>query len=235
MLNSNPPFAGPRLKMTRAQRHVAEIDETIAQYVQQNPCRVVCHAGEEEQRPGRHLWKMHVDQAPPDLRTILGDVVHNLRASLDLMACNLVGLNGGDTAKVYFPMADAPDQLDRQIKGKRFDRASDAAVALLKSIGPYPGGSRCLRALHDLDIMVSGNSFFGAQVEIRDGQGVFDLPASSLNTAGQQFFVRPEFKFPKDSPFPRQSLIPALTILFEETREIIERFAALYGPSAKPS
>lgn len=248
MKTNDPPFVGPRLKVGRAQSHVRELGTIVGEYVARSPCQVVCHDGAEQERPERHLWKIHIHKSPPDLRTILGDVVHNLRAALDLLACDLVTLNGKEPNKVYFPIAQSADLLEARIRETKFNRASAEAVNLLKKLGPYPGGTRLFRAIHDLDIMdkhkrlvpimygamlpnlsVSGNFYLGVQIELRDGQGVFDLPATAGNQIGQSFSIIPEFKFPKDSPFPRQSLTPTLQTLCAETDEVIAEFANLYG------
>ena len=78
--------------------------------------------------------------------------IHNLRASLDLLASDLVKMNGKSTRNVYFPFASSKEELDEMIIKKKFNLAGDKAVELLKSYLPYTGGNDQLRALHDLDI-----------------------------------------------------------------------------------
>jgi hypothetical protein len=248
-MSQDIPLVGPRLKINRAEHHVAVLGELVTAYAARNPCRVVCHDGSERNKPDRHIWLVHIDEPPPaDLRTTLGDIVHNLRSALDLMACDLVALNKGNPKNVYFPIADASEQLDARIKDKHFDRASEEAISLLRKIGPYPGGEHHLRALHDLDIMdkhkrlipvmsgaimpnfaISGNISLGTRIEIREGQGVFDLPATPVNSIGQTFFITSEFKFPKESPFPREPIVPALRTLCADTLAVVDEFAALYA------
>jgi hypothetical protein len=172
--------------------------------------------------------------------------VHNLRAALDLLACDLVTRNGKSPKKVYFPIAENDEQLDCRIRPTRFNRASPDAVSLLKKLQPYPGDTPLFRAIHDLDIMdkhgqlvpimygailpdlaVAGNFFYGVQIELRNGQNVFDLPATPDNQIGQEFSISPEFRFPREGPFPRQPLLTVLQTLCTEVDEVVEKFAEL--------
>ena len=89
---------------------------------------------------------------PVDISLILGDAIHNLRTALDLLASELVQLNGQGMEEVYFPFARNAKELDKQIKKKHFDRAGLIAVNLLHKIEPHSEGNKPLRGLHDLDI-----------------------------------------------------------------------------------
>ena len=89
---------------------------------------------------------------PTELATIIGDAIHNLRSTLDILASDVVRLNGQSNQGVYFPFAQRAADLDRQIKDKKFNRAHPDAVKLLRSFKPYPEGNKLLRALHELDI-----------------------------------------------------------------------------------
>lgn len=83
---------------------------------------------------------------------IIGDVLHNLRAALDLLAVGLVAQNNGNPKGVHFPFADSADELERQIKDKRMLRAAPAVVDMLRALKPYRGGNLALRHVHDLDV-----------------------------------------------------------------------------------
>ncbi len=78
-----------------------------------------------------------IRKAPPlALSTVIGDVVHNLRAALDLMACDLVRLNGGNVKGVYFPFANSAEEFPGQIKAKNLDRAGEDVVSLITRLLP---------------------------------------------------------------------------------------------------
>jgi hypothetical protein len=153
MTDQLPPFESARLKLARARQHISELQQEVTAFlastkitlvIDQTPqwaeldCQIIVARG----------WK----PPPASLSAIIGDAVHNLRTALDLLATDLVRLNGNSTKSVYFPFAYGASELKSQIKAKNFDRASGEAVRLLKTIAPYEAGNRFLRAVHDLDI-----------------------------------------------------------------------------------
>ncbi len=89
---------------------------------------------------------------PFDLSVIIGDVIHNIRTSLDLLACDLVRLSGESDKNVYFPFCDTPNDLMEMIKKRRLHRAGKDVVEVMLSLRPYKGGNVALRAIHDLDV-----------------------------------------------------------------------------------
>jgi hypothetical protein len=91
------------------------------------------------------------EPVPQELSIIFGDAVHNLRTALDVMANDLVALNGVAPKNVYFPFARSADDLERQIKNK-MRGASEDIKDLIRALKPYIGGNNALRAVHDLDI-----------------------------------------------------------------------------------
>jgi hypothetical protein len=93
------------------------------------------------------------EEVPNEWSPIIGDIIHNLRATLDLMACDLVRLNGKSAKKVYFPFACSSSDLAKQIKEKNIDRAGPQVVKEIEKLKPYKGGNLALRAIHDLDIV----------------------------------------------------------------------------------
>lgn len=94
-----------------------------------------------------------IEGIPPDISLIYGDAVHCLRASLDLLASDIVQLAGESTKDVLFPIADQEGGLAKRIKNVCFNRGGPAAVKfLVDEIKPYRGGHPTLRALHELDI-----------------------------------------------------------------------------------
>ena len=88
-----------------------------------------------------------------EMGAIVGDIIHNLRSALDLLACDLVLANGGNPKGVYFPFFKTADGLNKKIKDRDFNRAGPDAVALLTRYQPYEGGDSPLYAIHLLDII----------------------------------------------------------------------------------
>jgi hypothetical protein len=56
--------------------------------------------------PSAHLLRTGVQPTPIRLTAILGDVIHNLRSSLDHLAFQLVWVGtGAQPSNIYFPIA----------------------------------------------------------------------------------------------------------------------------------
>jgi hypothetical protein len=146
---SGATFSATKLKIKRAERHLSELDGAERRFADTKPFRLVVEA----EGPDRHLLRIQGWPLLPEcFAPIIGDVVHNLRASLDLLACELVRMNGGNDNNVYFPFAENGAALDSMIKQRNFHRAHADAVNLLRSLRPFKGGNEALRAIHDLDI-----------------------------------------------------------------------------------
>lgn len=111
------PFDGPRLKLRRARYHIGDLAEQIRAYLKREPFYLEIEA----QKPGENWafgkkWTLKVrEEVPPDFSAVIGDVVHNLRASLDVLACELVRANGQSDDGVYFPFADSAAELENMI------------------------------------------------------------------------------------------------------------------------
>ncbi len=83
---------------------------------------------------------------------MIGDVVHNLRAALDHLACQLVIHGGGKvTPKTEFPIKASLANFRKKV-GEHLASASPLAVLFVETCKPYKGGNRALWPLHRLDI-----------------------------------------------------------------------------------
>ncbi len=153
-------------------------------------------------------WRIRLANDPSiEWSTATGDIIHNLRSALDHVAITAVESNGGDSKGVYFPFAADEAGLEDQIRSKKFNRASAAAIDLLRQLKPYKGGNDRLRALHDLDIsdkhkalislagsgtqteslQIGGANLDNNSVAIREGGGFLTIRRSSV--AGLQPIV----------------------------------------------
>src|SRR3990172_1903198 len=137
-VSKDDKFFSSKLKIERAKRHILELSNEIVSYLKTKPFRVVV---EKDPDSSNHLWTLRVkNEVPCHLSVIIVDAIHNLRASLDLLASDLVSMAGGNTKNVYFPFGDDADGLERMIKQKRLDRAGDDIVEIVRSLKPYRGG-----------------------------------------------------------------------------------------------
>lgn len=147
-----PPFEAPRLKLNRARSHIGELQNEVRAYLLSEPFNM--EIVDAPTFTNGKKWLVHLHhEVPLYLSPIIGDVIHNLRTSLDLLACELVRANGKSDKGVHFPFADSAAALSEAIKDKNMHRAKPAVIALINQVQPYTGGNHALRAIHDLDVM----------------------------------------------------------------------------------
>lgn len=228
-------FAASSIKVKRAINHIRELEELLAKHDTDNPPLVSVTPRAEGGIEGVHV----VTQSPPAcFGAIVGDAVHNLRASLDLMAVEMVRITspGLSTKRVHFPFSETLGDLERAIKSRDFHRAGIDAVTLLKKLQPYRGGNVALRGLHDLDVRDKHSAL------IPDAATIM-TPMLRANTDNfPDIYVElvegslPDVKrvFPADSPFSGDEIIPTLHLLVELTKSILESFRALVAGRGTP-
>ena len=131
-------FTSSRLKIERADQHIAELEAILNEFLNENPYSIFIQAD-------RQLGTLHAGvelgaPLPAHVSTITGDAIHNLRTALDHLACALVEAGGG-TVNNYtgFPFHEDRENFqtnfDRKIKG-----ASKCVLDLIEAEQPYKGG-----------------------------------------------------------------------------------------------
>lgn len=216
-------FATAKTKVLRARQFIAELAAEAERYKASDPVSISF-------RPPSQMeifWK--ATTLKPG--AIAGDALHNLRASLDLAACELARANGESDKNVHFPFAERAEDLDLMVKTKNFRRAGPDAVRLLHTLKPYTGGNIALRALHDLDVQDKHRTIgiAGSQLIIQ-ARGIYhiDAPADGQFEADLSSF---HYVF-SDGPFAQQPVIETLHKLVELVEGILEAFAALIAARA---
>jgi hypothetical protein len=147
------PLDGARLKVVRAQEHLKSFNEEAWRYMSAEPYEIV---------PKREANNVTIEciitaEPPPRLACIVGDLVTNLRASLDYIAWELAMLAGNPLTEVQqkqiaFPIA--PTQVSfTQANGTadRLERVCGvpaATISVIESVQPYHAGYEPLRNLN---------------------------------------------------------------------------------------
>jgi hypothetical protein len=245
--NGKHLFDGPKLKVERANRHISELNTEIESFRDRHPYRLVIERAPD---PKRYNMVIRVNEEMPCvLPPIIGDVAHNLRASLDLLACDLVRQNGGSTKGVYFPFSENGDRFEEMIVKRRIDRAAPEVVDIIRSLKPYKGGNIALRGIHDLDIgdkhiqltpiaMVSGipdhqlrvgdkvlYTMIGSRVcPVKDGTIVISFPIVNNLKIGDESEPTFDVLFGRGQPFEYEPVVPTLKQLSELIDGIIDTF-----------
>ena len=141
-------FVGSRLKVQRAYRHLDELDTILKNFVKTDFCRVRI---EVDPNTGNDLLKMEsITALPPEIPLVIGDIVHNLRASLDYVTSQAVGK---DIDRVTFPMGKKRDDLvgsSGALAGIQ-KTLPDFADFIVKTIQPYQGGEFTAWEISQLD------------------------------------------------------------------------------------
>src|SRR5580693_6720736 len=150
------PFDASKIKLNRAAKHLEELEGEVSAYLSGAPCAIVVEpffSDANQDTFGTRAWIARIRKPVPlSLSAIIGDVVHNLRTALDLLACDLVRLNGNSTKGVYFPFCDIGTDLPHVIRARHLNRAGSDVVQVIHSLKPFKGGNIALRAIHDMDI-----------------------------------------------------------------------------------
>lgn len=219
-------FSESRVKVVRARKHLGELIGLWAAHERDNPPVVDFQSNVSPEGLERDAH-LHVRFAPPpdEFSCIVGDIVHNLRAALDLMAVELVG---SASNKVYFPFAGSASELPAVAKLRGFEKAGREALNLVLSLRPYKGGNIPLRALHDLDIADKHRKLIPNNLNATtppiaanmvSGKIILSLdesaPASSVPV------------FPADWPLAGEPIIPALEGMVALVLDILGQFEAL--------
>jgi hypothetical protein len=146
-------FRDARLKIDRANKHIADVQATVGSLKDRYTSIVETH-----QPTGGQSLKYEC----PDLENILielslitGDAVHNLRASLDYAWIAIITKLGLPTTKwTRFPFYETRERLDEALLQRKINTASLALYErVLSDVKPYPGGNDTLWALNEIDIL----------------------------------------------------------------------------------
>lgn len=181
---------GARIKLARAARHLDELREATHRYLESRPFHVV--------RNGTVYSVKIVQTVPPEWGAIVGDVVHNLRSALDLLAWQLVEAGGGTPSRdTCFPVSQAPNTSESSLQ-RALAGASPSAFRFIRRLKPYPGGNETLVRLHAVDIvdkhhviLVVGaahkNVVLNLRMKVPWQDEPVKFPPLALNPADRQF------------------------------------------------
>jgi hypothetical protein len=236
-------FDGPKLKVEWANHHIEKLTAVVADFFNTNPCVV-----ELEPIGNSYFVNSGVKNGiPKNIPLIIGDIVHNLSASLDFLIADLIRLADKEPKWTCFPFRRTRNELIEALhKGEL--KAADPAMSdiILDRVQPYIGGyGDLLVKLHDLDVMgkhsmivpvlavtrLNGVNFITAD----GGRGIecAMIVASNgvvrQNSFGGRFTVfehdgKPtcDIVFDKSQPFNGRSIIPTLFQLSQFVFQVIQ-------------
>jgi hypothetical protein len=140
-------FAGSRLKVKRAERHVDEIKTLLADFLKTDFCKVHIEA---DPKTGDNLLKLDsIAKVPPEIALAVGDAIHNLRTAMDHVAFDILGT---DADWISFPMGKKRDDVITTRQHRAIKEAfPDLADFIADTIQPHRGGDFALWEIGALD------------------------------------------------------------------------------------
>jgi hypothetical protein len=145
-------FKGSRLKLKRAYKHIGELEAWVAGLMRAN---IDAARAFKAGNPGGSHAQIAVIRPvgfSEDAAPIVGDVVHNLRAALDLAASAIVTAGNEDPIETYFPLGDTRDNIIKHGSYLQIERlAPNLANLIVDHIKPYKAENYPLWALNRLD------------------------------------------------------------------------------------
>src|SRR6266700_3295672 len=96
---------GVRAKIERAKHHIGDLEERVRVFLESKPYSV---AHDKNSETCERVCRVQIRAQPPlILPLIVGEVLHQLRGSLDHLAWQLVEANGEKPGKwTYFPICE---------------------------------------------------------------------------------------------------------------------------------
>jgi len=224
-------FRGSRLKIKRANQHIDELNAALNAFVETDFCSL---AVEKDSDTGEHVLQFRMTTPIPDcVPLILGDAVHNLRASLDFVVSEIIHRANGSRRYIKFPIRDTKQEVEAAVKGGAIKVASQSVIsAIVDEVKPYKGGNDPLCAIHEMDItdkhllllpvisvaaltnvalVVGGIEMEDCTFEVAGGT-VLRIMAGLPGEAEFKNHGKPAFavRFAQGQPFEGKEIIPAL-------------------------
>lgn len=140
------------LKISRAKKHTAELSELLKE-----KC-LFSYMLETNTRTGeRATYAKENIEFVSQAAIIIGDVIHNLRASIDHAyweATNEFAKSEGEKRNIQFPITSTEKAFNESVLPGLPCRVSGKFVTNLKSLRPWrdKGGNHYLCSIHDLDV-----------------------------------------------------------------------------------
>jgi hypothetical protein len=229
-------FLSAHRKLARARELIDELEKLLATHLQENLVSSEL-LGPMESDDGGPTWisaKVSLPLAPDRSAILVGDIVHNMRTSLDHMASEMARLNGKGDASVNFPFSNSAAELKKMIEWKKFYFCGGEAVALLRTFEPYRGGNLELRAIHDLDNGDKHRALI-PRAELQGDIKPFDITPTHVENGkmrGTVKWIAPEvsnlqYVFSGETDLKDRPLVETLKELVGVCEGVVKAFAAL--------
>lgn len=206
-----------RLKLSRAEKHLGDLDAAIRLFCESKPYVLVSKPHPVTEIDHIRLIAESVQPIPSEIGLIIGDTVHNLRSALDHLIHQLVLANGETASRdTEFPIIDPAKQYKTAIHGRKIQGIAPAAKDLIRKIQPSKTGDKTLWNLHCLDIADKHRLLITVQQRLENwsaGAYVFDTYPLPL-VEGESVINIPRSTYERQ---PHENYQIAINIAFSET------------------
>ena len=153
-MTRQPDFTGVRIKVERAKEHFRDLQARIEGLQEDNAYKAIPY---DEPNTGDLVYKAKIgNQPPPYWSAIVGDCVHNLRSSLDLLVCEMLRAGDRKIERHHkFPVFRDETAYTNAFKPGppgAIKGIPKCAVDLIKDAKPHEGPDNAFGRLHKLDI-----------------------------------------------------------------------------------
>jgi hypothetical protein len=219
-----PLFNASHLKIKRAYKHIRELHGVLNSFGKTSGYGT---RAETDSETGEGIVSFEMtEEVSDDISMIVGDVVHNLRAALDLAVYELVKRFGGKRPdRVYFPFRKTWQKVVKAIKEGAIEGLPVAfEIIIVDVIKPYEGGNTPLYTLHTLDIadkhhdLVPTRAFAGLTVKAVGEDGPVYYVTFSTELSGEESIIR----IPKDEKIEGYHQ-PMLHVSFDGVKGLEEK------------
>jgi hypothetical protein len=144
-MNSEPSFIAPFAKVERAKSQINDLDIAIKSFFATARHEIVSECYPEV---GEEIWRFKLsDKLPNDLSVRTGEILHNLRSSLDQMLAEVVvRISERSESKVGFPFGIDFGKFETALEEQK--KLPPDAVQMIRNLRPYKGGDPLLWLLH---------------------------------------------------------------------------------------
>jgi hypothetical protein len=239
----------PRLKIERAEKHILELNkiaEELADFDSYS-VSVEVHAGKNHLRFTVNENKVLSGEAS----VVIGDAIHNLRSTLDVLyRQTMIRFGGTPDKRTTFPIRKSREELETALGKLEKHVALDICNLIRDGVRPYPGGNYAIWALHHLDILDKHQfiipvfamwayrdlrvendehlSFGGNCHFITDSPSrLFPVELEGNLTVKNKGHTSAVMLFPPDVPCEGQRVVPVINELKESVSCVVEAFESL--------
>ena len=136
------------IKIERARSQIDELDAHVREFFADDPYE---YFPIFDSARGIDIWTVKLKRRlPRAFPALVGECLHNLRSSLDNIACAIAQQHTGSTKGTAFPFG-ATEAIFEQQLAKKGKRLPPDAAAMIRTARPYKQGDEYLWALNDLN------------------------------------------------------------------------------------